>query len=305
MLCIMAFAIGKHAATSTPRSFISTSSEKDYPLLSKQIFIEGTDEHIINFSNLRKDLNTYFEDNKLSGTAYFEYLPTGTSIRISGEETEVAASLIKVPAAMDLYRAAELGKIDLDKKIALKQEWLDSGFGELYKKGAGYQISLREAAEIMLRDSDNTALKAVANSNNNLLSSDERVFNAVDVSITQNSDLSISISARSYSSILKCLYYACHLNKKDSQEILNYLTQTKFDDRLVAGIDDKNIRVAHKIGVFAETTQSDCGIVYIPNKNYVLCIMIDGANNDEVAKHIAEMSKKTFQFVYQQTTLKR
>lgn len=275
----------------------SGADSKKYPLLAKRLFIEEPNDPIINFAPLRQQMRQYFTDNKLEGSVYFEYLPTGTSIRISGDEQEVAASLIKLPAAMDLYKAAELGKIDLDKKITLQPGWLDSAYGELYRKGPGYQLSLREAAKIMLEQSDNTALKAIAGSTSNALKPEERALNSLDADITQNPDFTVSISARTYSSFLKCLYFSCYLNHSDSQELLTYLASSKFDDRLIAGIDNKNITVSHKIGVANTATQSDCGIVYVPNRNYALCVMINGQDNSTTNKHISALSKLAFQYI--------
>jgi len=274
----------------------SGANSDDYPLLARRIFLENPNDPIVNFSPLRTALNKYFELNNLSGSLYFEYLPTGTSIRIAGEDKEVAASLIKLPAAMELYKAHELGKIDLDSEIELKTEWLDSGFGELYKKGVGHKLTLREAVEIMLRDSDNTALKAVSVTMMGLVPREENPFNFLDTEFFQNPDLTVSISARSYSSFLKCLYFSCYLNKQDSQELLGYLSETKFEDRIVAGVDD-GVNVAHKVGNYKQDTQSDCGIVYLDRKNYLLCVLIEGPDNTETDAKIADISKLAFEYL--------
>lgn len=275
----------------------NSQNPDDFPLLSKRIFQDNPSAAIINFTGLRTSLKDYYQKNNLTGSLYFEYLPTGTSIRVNDNEKEVAASLIKLPVAMELYRAAELNKTDLDKTITLKQEWLNDKFGTLYEKGAGYQLTLREAAKIMLTESDNTALTAIAMSIEGLVATDENPFESLDVDFQQNQDLTISISARSYSSILKCLYFSCYLEKPHSQELLKYLTEATFTSRLVAGIDDNDIPVAHKIGNFGDTTQSDCGIVYVPEKNYILCAMVDGPDNDISNGHIAELSRITYDFV--------
>lgn len=287
------------SATDAPAPNNSTSqlAAKKYSLLAKRLFVENPNNSLINFAPLRQNLTHYFQDNKLEGSLYFEYLPTGTSIRVSGDEQQLAASLIKLPAAMDLYRAAELGKLNLDKEISLQSNWLDNAYGSLYQKGTGYKLTLRDAAKIMLEDSDNTALKAIAASTGNSLEFKDRAFNALDVDITQNQDLTVSISARSYSSFLKCLYFSCYLNHDDSQEILTYLTKSSFNKRIVAGINNKDIKIAHKIGVANSTVQSDCGIIYLPNRNYVLCVMIRGQDSSATDKHISALSKQTYDYL--------
>jgi beta-lactamase class A len=255
----------------------ATSGQTDYnnyPFLAKRLFLENPNESIINFSPLRQSVRKYFSDNQLNGSLYFEYLPTGTSVRVNGDQEYRAASLIKLPVAMELYKAHELGKLQLDQKVTLKQEWLNDSYGNLYKKGAGYELTLEEAVRIMLVDSDNTALRAVIDATDKVLDLNNRALGSLDIEFTQSNDESINIGTRSYSSFLKCLYFACYNDKEHSQEILKLLTETKFNNRIVAGIGDKDVKVAHKIGVFNTQVQSDCGIVYLPNGNYVLCAMI-------------------------------
>lgn len=298
IVLVLTLLVGGFLVSRNDNPKVSTSevNPDDYPLLARRIFIENPNNPIINFTNLRKSLNQYFTTNNIKGSLYFEYLPTGTSIRIAGEEKKVAASLIKLPAAMEIYKASELGKIDLDSEIELKEQWLDDGFGELYKKGAGYKLTLRKAVEIMLRDSDNTALKAISVSMMGLVPKEENPFNFLDAEFSQNPDLTVSISARSYSSFLKCLYFSCYLDKQDSQELLGYLSDTGFKDRIVAGVNS-GVTVAHKVGNFKENTQSDCGIVYLDRKNYSLCVLIEGPDSPETDAKIADISKFTFEYL--------
>ena len=192
------FLLGKYTTkTSTATTGSQNSSSEEYNLLAKRIFLDNPNDTKINFSPLRQKLNQYFEQNKLSGgNLYFEYLPTGTSIRISGEEQLVAASLMKVPAAMDMYKANELGRLNIDNKTALQASWLNDEYGSLYKKGAGYQISPRDAAKIMLEQSDNTALAVVGDAIKVKLTDSESSINYLDLDMKVNGDGSISMNAR-------------------------------------------------------------------------------------------------------------
>lgn len=299
---LFVISLGINIKTWSGGKIASTDYEREsdkYPLIAKRTFAEDPNDPIVNFVPLRLDVGKYFQENNLDGSFNFEYLSTGVQVTIDEDKREVAASLMKLPAAMDLMKAAELGRVNLDDKVALQESWLDSGFGDLYQKGAGYQLSLRDAVRIMLEDSDNTALKAVSATSVKLIKPEESSLNAVDVEVSQNADLSISISAESYTSFLKCLYYTCYNNKQYSQEILEYLTKSDFNDRIVAGIDNKDVKVAHKIGT-SEDHQGDCGIVYLPNRRYILCIMLKGPEGAETDKHFAALSKKVYDYVNKQ-----
>lgn len=268
-----------------------------YPLLAKRTLVNNPNDPLINFTPLRKQLNDYIDKNAIHGSMYFEYLPTGTAVRIADDRLQEVASLLKVPAAMELFKAAELGKVQIDTPIALKQQWLSDDFGTLYQKGAGYQLTPREATRTMLQQSDSTALNVVRASIGDRLSSENAVLNAVDIDYAQGEDMTLSLSARSYSSLLKCLYFSCYVNHKDSQTILEYLTQTPFNARIVAGIPDKTIKVAHKVGVIGDTNQADCGIIYLRNRNYILCMVVNGPDDTYVDKYMADMSNMVYRYV--------
>lgn len=235
-------------------------------------------------------------NENISGSLYFEYLPTGTSIRVGRDERRVAASLIKLPFAMETYYAKEKGLIDFNTEYTLSDEMLDTEFGDLYKRGAGTQLTLKEALEIMLKDSDNTALNLVAKAVEGVVQPEEGPFNFLDADFVQNDDLTVSLTPRAYSSFLKCLYFSCYLDKSDSQEILHLLTESHLRDRLPAGIPE-GVTVANKVGNFYDNVQSDCGIVYIPKRNYLICVMMDGPDNDQSSKHIADLSRLAYEYV--------
>ncbi len=269
-------------------------------LLAPRLFVSNPNDSIVGFSKLRTELEAYVGSLNTNVSLYFEYLPTGTSINTGDKNTFVAASLMKIPLAMNLMRLSELGKLDLDQKVSLKKEWLNSEFGTLYQKGEGFTLTYRDALAVLLKDSDNTAAMLIQDTlAKNPLPEEEDSLYSMDVTIELNSEKRAIVSARSYSSVLKCLYFACFLNKADSQELLTYLTQSSFADRLVSGLPN-GVKVAHKIGTFSQETQSDCGIVYLERRNYSLCVMVDMAD-PEGSKTIAYISKVVYDFVSSQT----
>jgi beta-lactamase class A len=275
----------------------NTQTQEDYPLLADRLFVDNPNDIKINFSKLRSTLNNYFKENNISGSMYFEFLPTGSSVRVNGDSRYRAASLIKLPVAMELFKAAEQGKINLDDKVTLKEEWLNERFGELYEKGVGYELSYNDAVKILLQDSDNTALRLIIEATDSTLEIEDRALGALDIEFNLDSEDGILVGTRSYSSFLKCLYFACYNTKEDSQRILEYLSETNFDNRIVAGIEDKSLTVAHKIGVFNTQVQSDCGIVYLDRNNYIICIMIEGSNNDSTNGHFSNLSNAVYSYL--------
>jgi hypothetical protein len=83
---------------------------------------------------------------------------------------------------------------------------------------------------------------------------------------------------------------------------LEVLTRTIFTDKLPAGVPPE-IKVAHKIGVFrplgsksSDQIFSDCGIVYVPNRPYALCMMVQG-DEEHAREYMKFISKMVYGFM--------
>jgi beta-lactamase class A len=283
-----------HAAKST-----SSQNQADtYPLLSKRIFVNNPNDMLLNFVPLRQSLESKFSALTVQKSFYFEYLPTGISIHIGQDNELIAASLIKVPLTMNLYKAAELGKVDLDTPVTITSSELDNGYGNLWQKGAGTQITLRQAAKLALSQSDDTAAHAIFDNTQGLLTPSQESLNQLDVSQNMQDGEAV-IDAMSYSSILKSLFFSSYLQPKDSQELLGYLSNSDDRSRITAGLPH-NVTVARKIGVYNATwSESDCGIVYVPERPYIFCAMV-GLPEDQANQFIAGISKQVYDFVTSQ-----
>lgn len=266
-----------------------------YPLLSKRIFMESQNDFLIHFVPLRNAMNNYVTKQKEEIGVYFEYLPTGTSIGVNDRLEVRFASLIKIPVVMAAYKQIEQGNLSLHNSIVIQEENIHKGFGSLWKKGAGTTITLEEAIRLSLVESDNTALRAITSQLP--LGAIEDVFNNLDITVDSGDGYPI-ISPKNYSSILRSLYLSSYLDRKDSYAILEYLTKTPFADMIDAGVPD-DITVAHKIGVFDPLgIFSDCGIVYVPNRPYIICVMVK-SDQATATKHMQLLSKMIYGFVSQ------
>jgi len=271
---------------------------KQYNLLASHTLLDKPSDFILDFTDLRHQVKDYADKNvgKDNASIYFQYLPTGTAFGYGETRSFTGASLIKLAFVMDIYKLAEQGKVNLDTKVALKQEWLDDGYGTLYKQGTGYSLSYRDAIKFALEDSDNTVINMIHDAlKASGMTPDQEAINYLDIDFQLTAAEQVNIGAKSYTSFLGCLYFSCYLQLNDSQEILNFLTMSSSVDRLTAQIP-KGAVVAHKIGTFSNEVESDCGIFYIPNRNYSLCIMLK--QSDPVAsQHISDISKMVYDYV--------
>jgi beta-lactamase class A len=273
-------------------------NKKEFPLLSKRIFVEDPNDVILNFIPLRQALREYVSEQNGKVGIYFEYLPSGISIGVNEKEEVPIASLSKVPIAMSIMKKVEQGTIALTDILTIEKKHLDSKFGTLWKKGEGATFSVEELVTFSLVESDNTA--------NDLLFSQltpteiNAVYENFDIDVNTKDTIQ-KISPKSYSSIFRSLFLSSFLSEEHSSYILDILTRTAFNDKIPAGIPP-SVRVAHKIGIFQridnkQNVFTDCGIVYVPKRQYVLCIFVETSDENEARKHMSYLSNMIYQYI--------
>jgi beta-lactamase class A len=277
------------------------SLEERYPLLSRRILHEFNQDILINFLDLRNTLRSEVSPYGSEFGFYFEYLPTGTTIGVNEKENFHAASLFKVPVVMAYYHMRERTGMKEDPEVTLTKDMLDSRFGTLYKRGVGVRLKASELVRLTLVDSDNTALKALST----LVERQdfEAVYSGLDIELNIDKEGAL-ISAKNYASILKALYFSAVLSKESSNEILQLLTETNFPDKLAAGVPGR-VPVAHKIGDFVDSQGQqgyrDCGIVYVPRRSYLLCMVSVG--DEQLARdRMQRVSRTVYDFIAHQPT---
>jgi beta-lactamase class A len=228
---------------------------------------------------------------------YFEYLPTGTSIGLNEKVEFFPGSLLKVPTIMAYLHQKDVNDQSGDPEYEIKDEQIDRRFGSLWRRGGGGRVKENEAIRLGLTESDNTAVNVLhdATTEENF----DYVYEGLDIILNlEETTGQPYISVKEYSSILKALYFSSILNKDDSQMVLDYLAKSKFTDKLPAGVPDE-VPVAHKIGVYQSLeipAYSDCGIVYIPKRQYVLC-MASRSDEETARNRMREVSEIVYDYV--------
>lgn len=228
--------------------------------------------------------------NPLRGTygIYFQDLNSSDHFDIKGDEKFTAASLIKLPVLLTLYRESEAGRIDLDTIYTLQAVDRRGGAGALQYKANGFQISYRKLAEAMGQQSDNTAFAAMAR-----ILGDDKIQSTIDSLGMKDTSYADNItSPNDIGLFFRKLYKEKIVTDTSRDEILGFLTNTIWEDRIPAGIP-KGIEVSHKVGSEIGVV-SDAGIVFSP-KPFILVIMSQEANEIEAGKALPEITKKIYE----------
>ena len=91
-----------------------------------------------------------------------KHLPTGEAYAYNGDRLMPTASLIKFPVLVTAFHAVAEGTVNWDDRIELKESDKVPGSGVLTDHfSAGTQLSVRDAARLMIAFSDNTATNLV------------------------------------------------------------------------------------------------------------------------------------------------
>ncbi|MBI2476297.1 MAG: serine hydrolase [Candidatus Taylorbacteria bacterium] len=251
-----------------------------YPLIDPARSFTPQEHFIVNLQPLREELRELVQkEGPGSVSLYFEFLNTGANINIGQEVRIWPASLSKLPLAMAVMKKVEDGAWQLDTELVLKEEEKDAEFGALFQNPAGTTFTVERLLQELLTNSDNTAYHIFLENMN----PPELDSIIIETGLEELFDKKGWFSAKEYSRLWRALYTSSFLKRGNSTRILKWLSETDFDEYLASGID-KNILFAHKWGrnqnyrVFL-----DSGIVYIPNRPYIITVMIrgDGSAGEE------------------------
>jgi beta-lactamase class A len=221
---------------------------------------------------------------------------SGETASLHADRRFVAASLSKLYALLTLYRAASRGEVSLDDEITMRRSdvWAE-GTGVLYKYPVGHTLTLRECAEFMIKESDNTAELML-----NRYLGEETIEAELDRIGATSTEywMPNTTTPNDILLVLKAIADPSYTTPELSAEMLKLMTNTSFEDRLPQPLPE-SARVAHKIGSY-ESTFSDAGIVFperrgSTNREYYIVIFSEGAPEGEARETIQDISLEAYQ----------
>ena len=208
--------------------------------------------------NLRVKLEQVADRNPASYGVVVSDPSSGKTVTMNPDQPFLAASLTKLPVLLTLYRAAARGEVVLDGEITmLASDVRAYGTGVLYRRPVGTTMTLRECAELMIKESDNTAWVML----NRFLG--RRNIQAELYRIGARSTeywISNTTTPNDVLVMLEKVADPSYTSPEHSAEMLEILTNTSFEDRLPQPLPE-GARVAHKIGSYGDTF-SDAGLVF-------------------------------------------
>jgi beta-lactamase class A len=88
---------------------------------------------------------------------YVKFLGSGDEIAVNADTAMNTMSVMKVPLIVTLWREAERGRVDLDRRVTIDGSRRRWGTGVLSALDDGVSVTVRDAARLMIDLSDNAA----------------------------------------------------------------------------------------------------------------------------------------------------
>lgn len=241
-----------------------------------------------------KDISLYYRD-----------LNNGAWLGFNEKEKFAPASLLKVPVLIAVLKQAQVNPQLLSASLTYNNEFandknLPPASDQSLIPGQTYTIST--LLEKMISFSDNLSkdlLREILEENAPGLLNEVYLDLGLYDELQDAKDLDIDIvNVKDYAGFFRILFNASYLNRDMSEKALSFLTKSAFTEGIIAGLPN-NIIVAHKFG-YREIPNKpfqlhDCGIVYLPQHPYLLCIMTRGSSNQQMLNGITTLSRTIYQ----------
>jgi beta-lactamase class A len=271
-----------------------------------------------NQDTLLRDIEGILKPLQGTFAVAFESLDGHGRLEINDTVMFHAASTMKTPVMIEVYRQSREGHFSLDDSLVVKNAFKsivdestyqldlkDDSDDSMYKK-LGEKSSIRSLLRQMITVSSNLATnllidlvdaRNVTKTMRSLGASDIEVFRGVEDGKAFEKGLNNRTSARDLLLILKAISMGKAVDSAASKEMLEILLDQKFNE-LIPALLPPDVRVAHKTGRITGL-EHDSGIVLLPDgKRYVLVILSKDLKDVETGKKaIALISRRIYDFV--------
>lgn len=237
------------------------------------------------------DLFKYYP--RLKPSVFVWEYSTGRGLEINADEIYPAASIIKIPIAIELMRLIDRSSttnepISLTDKRVFDESYRTLGSGYLQRVRAGNSYSLDYLANIMITNSDNSATNMILNEIGGVDNFNRSMRNySLKTTAMKNwlPDLEgdNKTTAREMSEILYNIDNPSYLNPKYKSVLHEYMGNTRNTHLLKEKLPFDTL-ILHKTGNIA-TMLGDSGIVYTNSGGkYIVTILVKRPKNDYGAK---------------------
>jgi beta-lactamase class A len=244
------------------------------------------------------------------GLAYVD-LASGDTLFLNADSSFHAASTMKVPVMIELFRRANTGSFRMNQGLLLVNQFASIVDGSLYALDSssdsdttlyhriGERVRIDTLLRLMITRSSNFATNtlitlvgadAVTKTMRSLGAQRIQVLRGVEDGKAFEKGLNNTTTARDLGIILRAIEEGRAASPAATREMLGILMAQEFNEKIPAGLPP-GMRVAHKTGEIIAISH-DAAVVYPPGrKPYVLVVLTRGiADGVKSSKLIADIS---------------
>jgi beta-lactamase class A len=208
-----------------------------------------------------------------------EDLATGMTSGVNASANLPAASTIKIPVMVEVFKQMEGGHLDLSRIVHLEARDRDWGWGDMADAPTGTARTIKQLLWLMITRSDNTAtnmlIRMVGRTHINATMRGLGLRNTSlgdDIrSETDTIRYALRTSPLDMVALLDKIARDTLIDEWSSREMLSILAGQTHNGLLPVPLP-KDVKVAHKTGSLHDTL-NDVGIVYRDDEPYIIAVM--------------------------------
>ena len=213
---------------------------------------------------------------------------TGHYADINGSELFSAASIIKIPVLLQLFRSIDLNQVSLYDEMTLTEYYRSEGSGGLQFKAENSKYTFDYLARVMITDSDNSATNMIMSKIGSMTDVNQGIRDwglkhthvktwLPDLQGTNHT------TAKDLAVMLYNIENPKFLSMSSRERIFDYMGHVKNNRLIQAGLGN-GASFLHKTGDIGKML-GDAGIVYTPNgKKYIVVILANRPYNSQAGK---------------------
>ena len=244
----------------------------------------------------------------------FQTLDGRTEFFYHADDSFHAASTMKIPVMIELFRQVQEGKLHLNDEIPIHVEFHSIVDGSVYTLNAaddselllydaqGEKRSVSQLCDLMITVSSNLAtnllieklgIENIRATTETLDASGMNVLRGVEDNKAFEKGLNNTTTARALQILMTAIAQGKAVSEGSSQQMIQILEHQKFNEGIPRGLPE-GMRVAHKTGEITKI-HHDAAIVYAP-RPFVLVILVRGlADLQQSSAVMADLTRILYQ----------
>jgi beta-lactamase class A len=267
---------------------------------------------------LKYQIDTLLKNQKGFFAVAYKNIQNGETIFINEHEIFHAASTMKTPVLVEIYKQAAAGKFSLNDSVIIKNEFKsivdtstfslstdDDSELDLYKH-IGDKRTVNNLLYLMITVSSNFATnllidlvgaKNVTQTMRLMGLKDLQVLRGVEDNMAYKKGLNNVVTAYDLMLLFEKMAKGEAVNANASDAMIKILLDQHFNEIIPARLP-ANVKVAHKTG-WLKSVNHDSGIVFLPDgRKYVLVLLSKNAEDDKAAVNaLASVSEMIYKYL--------